>query len=286
MHFTKMQSAGNDYVVVEATDDRDWPRLVKLLCDRHYGVGCDSLLVLQPSDKAQFRMRTFDTDGSEAEMCGNGIRCVAKYVFDKGLVKNGAHEIDVDTLAGLRRLKVTRKNGKVVGIQANMGAPQLGADDIPAMIGDRTGVLDINGMLSYPVTVDGTYLRLNLVSMGNPHAVYFSDHAVAEFALSELGPKVEHLPIFPNRVNFEVARIMGRGEIEARVWERGVGETLACGTGASATTVAARLLGYVDDRVEIRLRGGTLHVEWNGSDGVLLSGPATIVFEGEWPDEV
>lgn len=287
MHFTKMQSAGNDYVVVEATNHCDWSQLVQVVCDRHFGVGCDSLLVLLPSKKAHFRMRVFDTDGSEAEMCGNGIRCLAKYVFDKGLVKNGTREIQVETEAGVKQLRVTKQDGKVVSIQANMGEPRFGAEEVPALVEkNRAGVLDINSMLSCPVTVDGTHLRLNLVSMGNPHAVHFTEQAVAEFPLAELGPKVEHLPIFPNRVNFEVARVIGRGQIEARVWERGVGETLACGTGASATTAAAHLLGYIDDEVDITLRGGTLHVVWNGTDGVLLSGPAEIVFEGEWPYEV
>ncbi len=286
MHFTKMQSAGNDYVVIEAISDRDWPRLVKVICDRHYGVGCDSLLVLLPSDKAQFLMRVFDTDGSEAEMCGNGIRCVARYVFDKRLVNNGASEIQVETLSGVKQLKVTKVDGKVAGIQANMGEPKFGAEDLPVVIEDRSGILNINSMLSYPVTIDGRPLRLNLVSMGNPHAVHFSEDAVAEFPLGELGPKVEHLPIFPNRVNFEVARVINRNEIAARVWERGVGETLACGTGASATMVAARRLGYSGDSVDIKLPGGTLRVEWNGTDGVLLSGPAEVVFEGDWPDEV
>ncbi|MDO8567817.1 MAG: diaminopimelate epimerase [Dehalococcoidales bacterium] len=287
MHFTKMQGAGNDYVVVDGSGNHhNWSQLVQVICDRHYGVGCDSLLVLLPSQKAHFKMRVFDTDGSEAEMCGNGIRCLAKYVYEKGMVTNGNGEIQVETLSGVKKLKVGKKDGKVVRIQANMGAPRFTAAEVPAVIDKREGVLDINSMISYPTKIDGTYLRLNLVSMGNPHAVHFSDQPVSEFPLGEMGPIIEHLPIFPNRVNFEVARIISRNEIEVRVWERGVGETLACGTGACATTAAAHLLGYIDDKVDITLRGGSLQVEWNGDDGILLSGPAEIVYEGEWPEEV
>ncbi len=286
MHFTKMQGAGNDYVLVEASGNhRDWSRLVKVICDRHYGVGADSLLVLLPSNKAQFRMRVFDPDGSEAEACGNGIRCLAKYVFDKGLVASGVCQIQVETEAGIRKLKVYKKDGRVVGIQADMGEPKFNAKDIPVTI--RKGEIGaVKSMLVYPVTVEGTHLRLHLVSMGNPHAVHFSERPVAQFPLAELGPKVENLDVFPNRVNFEVARLIDRRQIEARVWERGVGETLACGTGACATTAAARLLGEIDNAVDINLRGGILRVEWDGTNGVMLSGPAEIVFEGEWPDEV
>jgi len=287
MDFTKMQGAGNDFVLVETSEiQRDWSQLAIAMCNRHFGIGADSLLVLLPSDKADFQMHTFDSDGSEAEACGNGIRCVAKYVFEKGLISTKTDQIKVETVAGIRDIKLNKNGDKLTNIQAKMGEPQFRADQIPVIIKpDESSVVDIKSMLSYPVTIDGTDLLLNLVSMGNPHAVYFWQQPVADFPLTQLGPKVEHLSIFPNRTNFEVARVINRNQIEACVWERGVGETLACGSGACAITVAARLLGYVDNEVEINLRGGTLSVAWNGTGEVSLSGPAEIVFEGKWPDE-
>ncbi|MFC1929547.1 diaminopimelate epimerase [Chloroflexota bacterium] len=286
MRFTKMQGAGNDYVLVETGDThRDWSKMVITMCDRHYGIGADSLLLLMPSNKAHFRMRVFDPDGSEAEACGNGIRCLARYAFEKGLVGKDTDRIQVETIAGVRTLKLSREEGKPGTIQANMGEPLFRPEEIPVVIKDREkGIVGIKSMINYTLTVDGRELTLNLISMGNPHAVYFWQHPVDDFPLSELGPKVENHGIFPNRVNFEVARVLNRQQIEARVWERGVGETLACGSGACAIIVAAQKLGYADNRVDVKLPGGILGVEWNGTCEVLLSGPAEIVFTGEWPD--
>ena len=283
-----MQGAANDFVLVETGDaGRNWGQLAIAMCERHLGVGSDSLLLLMPSDKADFKMRTFDADGSEAEACGNGIRCVAKYVFEKGMARAGAEQISVETVAGIREIRYEKNGDKLTGIQASMGVPKFEADDIPVAIeSGRTGIVDIKSMLGYPVNVDGTDLLLHLISMGNPHAVYFSREPVSGFPLSELGPKVERSKIFPNRVNFEVARVLDRNHVEARVWERGVGETSACGSGACAITVAAQLLGHVDNKADIKLPGGVLGVDWDGSGEVLLSGPAEIVFEGRWPDEV
>ncbi len=284
MNFTKLQGVGNDFILVETSDmQRDWSQLAVAVCDRHLGVGADGLLVLLPSDVAQFKMRIFDADGSEAEACGNGIRCMAKYAFENGLIDNEADQMLVETVAGIRTIKPYKTEGKLTEIQASMGKPKFRANDIPVIIRESEGnVVDIKSMLGYPVTVDRTDLLLNLVSMGNPHAVYFWQYPVTDFPLSELGPKVEHLAIFPNRVNFEVARIISRQQIEARVWERGVGETLACGSGACAITVAAQLYGYIDNKVNIKLPGGILGVEWDGVGEVFLSGPAEIVFTGEW----
>ena len=288
MDFTKMQGAANDFVLVETADaGRNWGQLAITMCERRLGVGADSLLLLMPSDKADFKMRTFDADGSEAEACGNGIRCVAKYVFEKGMARAGAEQISVETVAGIREIRYEKNGDKLTGIQASMGVPKFAAEDVPVVIeSGRTDIVDIKSMLGYPVNIDGTELLLYLVSMGNPHAVYFSQKPVSEFPLSELGPKVERSKIFPNRVNFEVARVLNRNQVEARVWERGVGETLACGSGACAITVAAQLLGQVDSKADINLPGGVLGVAWDGSGEVLLSGPAEIVFEGRWPDEV
>ena len=255
------------------------------MCDRHRGIGADSLLLLLPSSKADFGMRTFDADGSEAETCGNGIRCLARYVLEKGLISPGAEEVAIETLTRIIKVKFEKKGGKVTKFWANMGKPEFSADKIPVVIKPGAGkVVDIKSMLSYRVTVDGIDLTLNLVSMGNPHAVHFCQEPVSEFPLSRIGPQVENLPIFPNRVNFEVARVLSRKHLEARVWERGVGETLACGSGACAITVASKLLGYTESKVDIKLPGGTLDVEWNGAGEVILGGPAVIVFEGKWPD--
>lgn len=287
MNFIKMQSAGNDFVLVESgAINRDWSRIAVAMCDRHFGIGGDGLLVLLPSEKSDFRMRIFDADGFEAEACGNGIRCLAKYVFDRGQVSPGTEQILVETIAGIRRIKLYLKEKELINIQANMGKPEFRAEQIPVIIkSGEGGVVDIKSMINYATTVNGLDLILNILSMGNPHAVYFVQNPVSEFPLSRVGPIIENLGIFPNRVNFEVARIISRREIEARVWERGVGETLACGSGACAVAVAARLHGYIDNKVDIKLPGGVLQIERNGTGEVLLSGPAEKVFEGEWTDE-
>ena len=285
MDFTKMQGAANDFVMVDARNiKRDWSKLAIAVCNRHLGIGCDSLIILLPSKKADFGMRTFDADGSEAETCGNGIRCLARYVLEKGLVSPDTEELTIETVATVNRVKLERKGGRVVKFTANMGKPRLAASQIPATLKPGKDVVDVHGMLSHKVEICGTDLVLNLVSMGNPHAVHFASESVADFPLSTIGPLVENLPVFPNRVNFEVARVLDRNKIEARVWERGVGETLACGSGACAITVASKLLGYTESKVDINLPGGVLNAVWNGNKEVVLGGPAEVVFEGKWPD--
>ena len=288
MNFTKMQGAGNDFVIIESSDmKRNWSPLAVAVCDRHFGIGADSLILIMPSDKADFRMRIFDADGSEAEACGNGIRCLARYVFDRGQISPETGRILIETMAGTREIKIGKKGGKIIKIQAGMGKPGFAAGDIPVAVGSgKDDIVYIKSMLGYPVNVDGKDLLLNCVSMGNPHAVYFSTQPVSDFALSQIGPEVEYLSIFPNRVNFEVARVLSRQQVEVRVWERGVGETLACGSGACAVAVAAQLYGYTGRTVDIKLPGGILQVERDGSGEVLLSGPAEEVFHGEWLEEV
>jgi diaminopimelate epimerase len=288
MKFTKVQGAGNDFVLVETSNmERDWSRMAVAMCDRHFGIGADGLLLLLSSDTADFRMRVFNPDGSEAEACGNGLRCLAKYVIDRGLANTGAQEILIETVAGVRRVKVDEAARKLAGLQISMGAPGFGAEDIPVVIEQGVEKLvDIKSMPGYSVIVEGKKLALSLVSMGNPHAVYFYDRPVADFPLLHLGPKVENHRIFPDGVNFEVARIISRQQIEARVWERRVGETLACGSGACAIAVAAQLHDYIDNnKVHVKLPGGILDVEWDGVGEVFLSGPAEIVFTGQWPDK-
>ena len=286
MKFTKLQGSGNDFVLLEAGESpRDWSQLAIAMCDRHFGIGADGLLLVLPSKKADFKMRMIDPDGSEAEACGNGLRCLVKYVLEKGLIKKTTRKVMVETIAGIREAEPEGKERREVNIKVSMGEPRFAAGDISLVIEPGGELVDIKKMLGYPLTIANTNLLLNLVSMGNPHAVYFWQHPVSEFPLSRLGPKVENLPIFPNRVNFEVARVISRREIEARVWERGVGETLACGSGACAIAVAAHLYGYIDNKVDIKLPGGALGVDWNGAGEVFLSGPAEIVFNGEWSDE-
>jgi len=285
MNFTKMQGAGNDFILVEASNIlRDWSSLAIDMCHRHFGIGADGLLILLPSDRADLGLRIFNPDGSEAEACGNGLRCLAKYVIDKGLLSGeleGVKEILVETVAGIRKVKIHKALGELTEIQVGMGIPKFEAKDIPVAIEpDKGNLVDI--MINYQIIVGGRELLLNFISMGNPHAVYFWQYPVSRFPLSRLGPEVEEHKIFPNRVNFEVARVINREQIEARVWERGVGETLACGSGACAVAVAAQLYGYIDNKVDIKLPGGILSVEWDRVGEVLLSGPAEKVFTGEW----
>jgi diaminopimelate epimerase len=286
MNFTKLQGSGNDFVLVEADEARrDWSRLALAICDRHLGVGADGLLLVSPSEVADFKMRVFDPDGSEARACGNGLRCLAEYALKKGLVRAETPQILVETISGIRKIE-HGAGSQVDNFKVGMGEPRFKASDIPVVIEPGRDLVDIKPMLSYPVTVEGVELLLNLVSMGNPHAVYFWRRPLSDFPLSQVGPKVEHLAIFPDRVNFEVARVVNQQQLEARVWERGVGETLACGSGACAITVAARLYGYTGNKVDIKLPGGVLQVTWDGADEVFLSGPAEIIFNGEWPDEI
>ena len=286
MNFTKMQGAGNDFVLVEAGDTQcDWSQVATATCDRHFGIGGDGLLVLVPSDIADFRMRMFNPDGSEANACGNGLRCLTKYILHKGLVASGAQEISVETMSGMRKARMHKVGGKAAAIQVSMGAPQFDARDIPVFIEPSEGdIVDIKLVLNYPVIIEGRELPMSFVSMGNPHAVCFWQYPLSDFPLSQLGPMVERHKIFPSRVNFEVARVISRQRIEVQVWERGVGETLACGSGACAVAVLARTLDYIDNKVDIKLPGGILEVEWDGVGEVFLSGPAEIVFTGEWPE--
>ena len=276
MNFTKLQATGNDFVLIDARRiRRDWPTLARAMCDRHFGVGADGLLLLLSSRKADLRLRMFNPDGSEAEACGNGLRCFARYASDAGLVHSDS--FTVETMAGTRSVRMRPRRR----IQVAMGVPTFDPASIPVIV-KRGGKLDKAPVLDYPMTVGGRRLRVNCISMGNPHAVCFLKAPVAGFPLSEVGPRVEHHRMFPNRVNFEVANVHSRKEIRARVWERGAGETLSCGTGACAIAVASRLKGLTDSPVDIVLPGGRLTIDWDGTGEVLLSGPAEAVFQGEW----
>jgi len=288
MHFTKMQGAGNDFILVESSNmNQDWSQMAIAMCDRHFGIGGDGLLVVSPSNNTDLRMREFNADGSEAEACGNGLRCVAKYATYRGLVSSSTHQISIETISGIREARFHNIRGEITKIQVSMGKPEFSAKNIPVLVEpSQEGVVDIKPILDYPVTIGDKELLLNFVSMGNPHAVCFCKQPVPEFPLSQLGPVVEYHRMFPNRTNFEAANVINRQLIEVRVWERGVGETLACGSGACAVAAVAQLHGYVGNKVDIKLPGGVLNVEWDGVGEVLLSGPAKVVFSGEWPSEV
>jgi len=286
MKFSKLQGAGNDFILIDArTRKEEWSKLARAMCDRHFGIGADGLMLVENSTVADLKMRIFNSDGSEAEVSGNGLRCFARYVIENGLSRRkSGRSLTVQTLSGVRKVKAYVSGGKVNRVQVSMGLPRFQAQQIPVKV--EVGTTTASGpILNYPLAVDATPLTLSFVSMGNPHAVSFLSESVAKFPLAEIGPKVEGHPAFPRKTNFEVARVLSRGRIEARVWERGVGETLACGSGACAIAVVARLLDYVDAVVDIMLPGGTLTVSWDGVGEVFLAGPVEEVFVGEWLGE-
>ncbi|MBN2238755.1 MAG: diaminopimelate epimerase [Dehalococcoidales bacterium] len=285
MKFTKMQGAGNDFVLIEAGNkNKDWSKLALAMCNRHYGVGADGLLVMMPSDSADFGMRVFNADGSEADICGNGLRCCVRYFLDTGPGNARVNEITVETMSGIRKAVPLPSESRWEHIRTFMGKPLLEVHKIPVIEKNRS--FDIKNLPSCDIIIStGETLRLDLVSMGNPHAVQFIDTPVREYPLSTAGPEIATHGLFPDGVNFEVARVIDWDTIETRVWERGVGETLACGSGACAVTVVAYLRGYINNTVDIVLPGGVLNVEWDGMGEVLLSGPAESVFTGEWTDQ-
>lgn len=274
MKFTKMEGLGNDYVYVNClteTVENPSETAVKV-SDRHFGIGSDGLILIKPSAVADFCMDMYNADGSQSEMCGNGIRCVAKYVYDYGLTDKT--KISVETLAGIKYLDLQIENGKVALVTVNMGAPGLIPKEIPVKS-------DKDIFVSEPVLVDGTCYEMTCVSMGNPHCVVFVEDTTA-FPLEEVGPKFECHELFPNRVNAEFVQVLDRKTVNMRVWERGSGETLACGTGACASAVACILNGRTEDEITLHLLGGDLKVRWDReADLVYMTGPAAVVFDGE-----
>lgn len=284
MNFTKLQATGNDFIFVDARNlEHDWSKLAREMCHRYFGAGADGLILVANSNTASLKMRLFNSDGSEAEVSGNGLRCFAKYVIDRQIV--AGPKIAVETMSGIRTIEATMSQGKVTDARVNMGTPRFKAEEIPVLI-DKPQKgreeVDIKPILGYSLTIGRRVLNLSFLSMGNPHAVSFLSKPVADFPLSVIGPKVENHLIFPERVNLEIARVLKRNKIEARVWERGAGETLSCGSGACAIAVIARIKGYIDDIVDIRLQGGDLTIYCNGVGEVYLSGPVEEVFNGEW----
>jgi diaminopimelate epimerase len=275
MRFVKMHGLGNDYVLVDAFDGTGVPRepgeLARRISDRHRGVGGDGLIVIEPSDAADCRMRIWNRDGSEGETCGNGLRCLGKYVHERGLVPG--ERISVDTAAGRVTLLLDLRDGRVDRVRTELGAPRLHPEEIP---------VDLPGseVVDRALEVEGRSLRVTCVSMGNPHCVVMADD-VETIPVARIGPAIEKHPLFPLRTNVEFVRVEGTGRLRQRTWERGVGETQACGSGAAASVVACGLLGRGRGPWTVRLDGGELDVEWRDS-GVTVAGPAVEVFRGEW----
>ena len=268
--FTKMQGCGNDYVYVNGFENKiDNPnKLSEIVSDRHFGIGSDGLIVINPSEKADFKMSMYNADGSEGKMCGNGIRCVAKYVYDNKMTDKTT--ITVETLSGIKTLELNVKNDKVETVKVNMGTPILLPKDVP-VVSDKDKV----------IVIDDKEYRITCVSMGNPHAITFIENT-DDLEIETIGPKFENNPIFPDRVNTEFIQVLDRNTVKMRVWERGSGETFACGTGACATVVACVLNGLTDDKVTVKLLGGDLFIEYNREENtVYMTGPAKVSFTGK-----
>ena len=276
MKFTKMQGCGNDYVYVngfvEKIDTEAKPDIVRRLSDRHFGIGGDGVIFINPSEIADFEMEMFNADGSRSQMCGNGIRCVAKYVYDYGLTDKTS--LTIESFGAIKYIDLTVENGKVSLVKVNMGAPILNAKDVP-VLSENEQVIDEE------IEVEGKTYRMTCVSMGNPHAIVYMDD-VKNLDIDKVGPYFENHKRFPERVNTEFVRVMDRNTVEMRVWERGTGETLACGTGCCAIAVSCILNGLTEDKVTVKVLGGELLCEWDREANlVYMTGPAVTVFDGE-----
>ena len=297
MKFTKMHGCGNDYIYIngftEKITQEEKPELVRRISDRHFGIGGDGAIFINPSSEADFEMEMYNADGSRAEMCGNGIRCVAKYVYDTGLTNET--DISVISCGKIKYLQLFLKEGKVDSVRVNMGAPELAPERIPVLVeaGEKGGmdrsasdghVMKQSGesIVDEPITVQGKEYKMTCVSMGNPHAVVFMDD-VTNLQIEKIGPYFENHERFPKRINTEFVKVLDRKTVQMRVWERGTGETLACGTGCCATVVACILNGLTDDTVTVKLLGGEIEITWDrDANLVYMTGPAATVFEGEW----
>ena len=274
IRFTKMHGAGNDYIYINAIDScpANLPELSNEMSDRHKGVGSDGVVLIMPSDKADFRMRMFNADGSEGEMCGNASRCVAKYVYDKGLTSK--RKITLETLAGIKVLEITKVvDEKVREVKVDMGEPSFAPENIPTK--SNCEVVDM------PISTSLGTLNLTAVGTGNPHGVVIMD-SVSDLDIDSIGPEIQNNELFPRKANIEFVRIINRNEIEMRVYERGSGETMACGTGACASVVATSRLGLTERRATVHLKGGDLLIHWAADNHVYMTGEAATVFEGEY----
>ena len=274
--FTKMEGCGNDYVYIngftQSVPAEEKPALVRRLSDRHFGIGGDGVIFINPAEEADFEMEMWNAAGTRSEMCGNGIRCVARYVYDFGLTDQ--KEFSIVSAGKVKYMTLYEQDGQISAVRVNMGQPILEADQIPVRA-DHSPVINV------PIEVQGKEYRMTCVSMGNPHAVVFVD-STEDFPLEQVGPYFENHPCFPNRTNTEFVQVIDRSRVRMRVWERGTGETLACGTGCCATAVACVLNGLTDNAITVEVLGGALQIEWDrDNDLVWMTGPATVVFSGE-----
>ncbi|MGB9814189.1 MAG: diaminopimelate epimerase [Thermovenabulum sp.] len=274
MKFTKMHGLGNDFIVVDGFKEDITPVVekAKLICDRHFGIGADGILLLLPSESADVKMRIINSDGSEATMCGNGIRCFAMYVYTRNIVQK--RKMEIETLAGIIKPEIIVKHDKIEAVKVDMGFYSLLREDIPMLGNPKEEALD------FDLTVDGKAFKATAVSMGNPHCVIFTED-VDNVNLENLGPKIEHHPLFPKRTNVEFVEVVSQNQLKMRVWERGAGITMACGTGACASAVAAYKKGFVKDEVTVNLPGGDLFIQIEENKRVYMTGPAKEVFSGE-----
>lgn len=282
--FTKMQGCGNDYIYVNGFTGKipqeEKTELVRHISDRHFGIGGDGVIFINPSLEADFEMEMYNADGSRAEMCGNGIRCVAKYVYDKGLTDKT--EISVISSGQIKYLQLFLKEGRVDTVRVNMGAPELRPERIPVTVAEAGMPLEKERIVNAPIIVQGKEYKMTCVSMGNPHAVIFLED-VTNLEIEQIGPYFENHERFPKRINTEFVKVLDKKTVQMRVWERGTGETLACGTGCCATVVACILNGLTDEKVTVKLLGGEIEIEWDREANlVYMTGPAVTVFEGEY----
>ena len=282
--FTKMQGCGNDYIYVngftEKIPQEEKTELVRHISDRHFGIGGDGVIFINPSAEADFEMEMYNADGSRAEMCGNGIRCVAKYVYDKGLTDK--NDISVISYGQIKYLQLFLKEGRVDTVRVNMGAPELRPERIPVTVAEAGTPLEQERIVNAPIIVQGKEYKMTCVSMGNPHAVIFLED-VTNLEIEQIGPYFENHERFPKRINTEFVKVLDKKTVQMRVWERGTGETLACGTGCCATVVACILNGLTDEKVTVKLLGGEIEIEWDREANlVYMTGPAVTVFEGEY----
>jgi len=278
MEFTKMHGAGNDYVYMNASNlSENWSQIAVNVSDRHKGIGSDGLILAMPSEIDDIKMRMFNSDGSEGEMCGNGIRCLVGFAIDQNLIPPNQKTVLVETGAGVLSVTPIRTNNVMTGATVSMGLPILEPTQIPVEIDSSSFPV-----LEHKLNIGYEQMKLSFVSMGNPHAISFIDEDIDKYPLTEIGPLVENHEIFPNKINFEIVNIIDRSHLKVRVWERGSGITLACGTGACAVAVAAKLKGIIDDSCTISLPGGDLEISWVDNNEVLMTGPIEKVFSGNW----
>ncbi len=287
MHFTKMHGCGNDYIYIDSSKEyvsrEDKPELIRLLSDRHFGIGGDGVIFINrmDGDIADFEMEMYNADGSYSEMCGNGIRCVGKFVYDKGLTDK--QKLKIVSGGSVRFLDLKVEDGMVTSVRVKMGAPILTPSEIPVALPDEK-VMRSDCVVNYPITVLDKEYKITCVSMGNPHAVVFLNRGMSldSLDLEKIGPRFEHHPFFPNCINTEFVTIDDRENVHMRVWERGTGETLACGTGCCATAVACVLNDHTSDSITVHVRGGDIRCRWDREENIVyMTGPATTVFEGE-----